>query len=132
MKGLLIRLVDAERRALAKRLVDEAPEGYEVNIREPKRTLDQNAKLHAMLTDVMLACPEGRQWPVTRWKRGFMSYLGHEVAWFPGLDGGEPFPDDLRTSRLTKRQCADLITAIQEYGDRHGVAWSEPEPEGMR
>jgi len=44
-----------------------------------------------------------------------------------GLDG-QPFPVGFSSSRLSKREFADLITIVQEYGDRHGVAWSEPNP----
>ena len=118
-------------RALAASLMANAPDGHVVTIKEPKRTDDQNAKLWAMLSDVSRAAPEGRRWDTNTWKAAFMSALGHEILWQPGIDGGQPFPAGFRSSRLTKRQCADLITLIYEYGDRHGVVWSEPAPEGV-
>ena len=98
-----------------------------VTIKEASRTPDQNSKMWAMLSDISRAKPEGRVWATEVWKAGFMSMLEHEYLWQPGLDGGMPFPAGFRSSRLNKAQMADLITCIQEYGDRHGVVWSEGE-----
>ena len=67
-------------------------------------------------------------WPPETWKAAFMHSLGHQCRFAEGLDGTGPFPIGFRTSRLTVRQMADLITVIYEYGDRHGVQWSEPNP----
>ena len=53
-----------------------------------------------------------------------MSAFGHEIVWQPGIDNAPPFPTGFRTSRLNVGQCAELITFIQSYGDRHGVKWS--------
>ena len=114
-------------RPIAHQMIDAVPDGYVVNVREPKRTLDQNAKMWAMLSDVSRAKPEGRVWDTNTWKAAFMHSLGHEIMWQPGLDGQTPFPAGFKTSRLSKAQMADLITCIYEYGDRHGVRWSEKE-----
>jgi hypothetical protein len=121
-------LASDRQRALAARCVAEAPEGYVVTVSEPKRTLDQNARMWAMLTDISLAKPEGRAHPPETWKALFMHACGFEVRFEMGLNG-EPFPMGWRTSRLSKRQMADLITFIMEYGDRQEVAWSEPHPD---
>ena len=130
MKGQTIILRGPEQRALALRLVREAPPDAVVNVALAKRTDDQNAKMWAMLSDVVRAAPEGRQWNAETWKAAFMHSLGHQVQFAEGLDGSGPFPLGFRTSRLNKRQMADLITVILEYGDRHGVQWSEPHPDG--
>lgn len=103
----------------------EAPEGYTVAISEPKRSLDQNAKLWAMLGDVARTKPEGRNWTAETWKAAFMHYLGHQVMFCEGLEGTGPFPMGFRSSRLSVKQMADLITCVQEYGDRHGVKWTD-------
>lgn len=101
-----------------------------VTVRPKTRSLEQNAKLWAMLGDVAKAKPEGRNWTKETWKAAFMHYLGHQVQFCEGLDGCGPFPIGFRSSRLTVSQMADLITCIQEYGDRHGVEWSEVEEAG--
>lgn len=105
--------------------VRAAPPNYKITISEPGRTIDQNAKLWAMLNDVAKAKPEGRQWPPETWKAAFMHFLGHQVKFAEGLDGTGPFPVGFRTSNLTVRQMIDLIDCITEYGGRHGVVWNE-------
>jgi hypothetical protein len=127
-KGQTVILCGEDQRALAAKLVREAPLGCVVTVALPKRTLDQNARMWAMLSDVSRACPGGRQHTPETWKQLFMHALGHEVRFEMGLNG-EPFPTGLRSSRMTRAQMADLITFIAEYGDRHGVAWSGPHPD---
>lgn len=113
-------------RRLARELIDKAPAGAVLTISEAKRTLDQNAKLHAMISDVSRHKPEGRMHTVDIWKQLFMSACGHQVQFVNGLEDGQPFPCGLKTSKLNKAQMADLITCVYEYGDRHGVNWTDP------
>lgn len=120
-----IRLTGARQREYAKRMIDGAPEYAVVSIRKGDRTLGQNAKMWAMLTDIARSKPEGRRWTPETWKCAFMHSLGHQVQFCEGLDGSGPFPLGFRSSHLSKQQMADLITVIQEYGDRHDVMWSE-------
>ena len=125
-----IILRGGDQRRLACDMVWKAPPDAVVTIKEATRNLDQNAKLWAMLSDVSRAKPEGRSWVPETWKAAFMHSLGHQVQFCEGLDGSGPFPLGFRSSRLSKRQFADLITVVYEYGDRHGVQWSEPPPKG--
>lgn len=112
-------------RSLAKAIIDRAPIDAVVTVREGTRTSDQNAKMWAMLSDIARAKPEGRVMPPEHWKAAFMSAFGVEIVWQQGIDGSPAFPAGFRTSRLSKAKFADLITFIQEYGDRHGVRWSD-------
>jgi len=113
-------------RALAKQFIDRAPADAVVTVREATRNADQNAKMWAMLSDISRAKPEGRHWTPETWKAAFMHVLGHQVQFCEGLDNSGPFPLGFRSSRLTVRQMADLITVIDEYGSRHGVVWTDP------
>lgn len=119
-------LVGHSQRQFAKSLIDDAPAMAVVSIREAKRSTEQNDKMWAMLSDVSRAKPEGRRWVPETWKAAFMHSLGHQVQFCEGLDDSGPFPLGFRSSKLTVRQMADLITCIYEYGDRHGVVWTEP------
>ncbi|UFM63665.1 recombination protein NinB [Paracoccus sp. MA] len=112
-------------RILAKSIIDRAPVDAVVTVKEGTRSLDQNAKLWAMLSDIARAKPEGRTMSPEMWKAAFMSALGYEIVWQPGIEGAPPFPAGFRTSRLSKSQFADLITFVMAYGDRHGVQWSD-------
>lgn len=116
-------------RAFARGLIDRAPAYAIVTIRQATRSTEQNAKMWAMLSDVSRAKPEGRNWVPETWKAAFMHCLGHQIQFCEGLDGSGPFPLGFRSSRLTVSQMADLITCIQEYGDRHGVRWTDPSME---
>lgn len=124
MTGQTIILRGPSQRAFAIDLIGRAPVDAVVNIREATRTNDQNALMWALLSDVSRAKPDGRRWPVETWKCAFMHHLGHQIQFAEGLDDSGPFPIGFRSSRLTKQQMADLITTIQEYGDRKGVEWT--------
>ena len=128
-KGQTIILGGAYSREQASKVIAAAPAGSVCEVKAPRRTLDQNAKLWAMLSDISRAMPEGRRHTPEQWKCVFMSACGWEVQFLPGLDGN-PFPAGFRSSRMTKKQMADLITFVAAYGDEHGVVWSEP-PEHM-
>lgn len=124
MSGQTIILRGDSQRRLACDLISKAPWDAVVNIREATRTVDQNAKLWAMLSDVSRAKPDGRMHAPEIWKSLFMSACGHQVQFVNGLDG-LPFPVGFRSSRLTKEQMSQLIECIYEYGSRHGVVWTD-------
>lgn len=107
-------------------LLKNAPLGVVMVLKKMVRTNDQNAKMWAMLSDISTQKPEGRNMAPEYWKCAFMSGLGHEVEMVEGIDGNPAFPM-WKSSRLNKEQMADLITFIAEYGDRHGVNWSDQE-----
>ena len=81
----------ARRRAVA--AVAEAPAGYEVIIKEPTRNADQNAKFHAICSDLAKSGIEwaGKRRTAQQWKVLLVS--GHAVATkqtaeiVPGLEG---------------------------------------------
>lgn len=131
MRGQTFILRESNR-AFVRSMLDGTPNGHVVNIAAPKRTNEQNARMWAMLSDVSRTAPEGRKWTTEAWKCAFMHSLGHQCQFAEGLDDSGPFPIGYRTSRLGVKQMIDLITVIYEYGDSHGVAWSEPAPKWMQ
>jgi hypothetical protein len=78
----------------------------------------------AMLSDVSCAKPQGRRHTTDDWKAIFMNACGWDVQFIEGLDG-KPFPTGFRSSHMTVKQMADMITFIQAYGDEQGVKWSD-------
>ena len=116
------RLTGPAQRAYAKRLVDDAPEGWVVTVQEPKRSTDQNALLWAMLADVANAKPDGRQHTPDAWKALFMHALGHQARFLQGLDG-EVFPVGFRSSTLNVKEMGALIDFIDQWGTERGVQW---------
>ena len=125
MAGQTVRLVGQLQRKFAHELVDKAPMGAVLNIKEAKRSTDQNSKLWAMLSDVSRAKPMGRKHTPEVWKCLFMHACGHETQFEIGIDG-RPFPMGFSSSKMSVAEMADLITFIYQWGDEKGVIWSEP------
>lgn len=108
-------------RGFAHRMVDAAPAGSVLEIKPPRRTIPQNARLHAMITRVAAAKPEGRVYPVEVWKPLFLAMCGHKVRFEPALDGNGVVPIGFRTSKLSKAECSELIECIYAYSAQHGI-----------
>lgn len=123
-----IRIISPAHRGRALAMVEMAPLGHVVTVKEMTRSLDQNSKLWALIADIKDAKPEGRDWPEDVWKAGLMVAAGRHAEWFPGLDGQQVWPYlNQRSSNLSKREFSYLIACGLEYGDRHGVQWREYE-----
>lgn len=125
MTGHTIILAGPSQRANAKRVIDAAPAYAVVNVRPATRTTAQNDCMWALLSDLSRAKPEGRKHTPEVWKSLVMHACGHAVQFEIGLNGS-PFPVGFRSSKLTVAQMADLITWILQYGDEHGVVWTDP------
>lgn len=126
MAGQTIILCGIEQRDLAKALIDHAPVNAVVQVKEESRNASQNARMWAMLSDISRAKPDEKTYTTEVWKALFMQACGYEVQFLNGLVDGLPFPAGFKTSRLSVRQMAELITFIQAWGDGKGVKWSEP------
>ena len=124
MSGQTVILREGAQRILAKSIIDAAPVGAVVNVREATRTNDQNSKMHAMLSDISRSKPNGLMHTPDIWKALMMKACGHQVQFVLGIDG-EPFPVGFRSSRLRKSQMSDLIEFMYQYGAENGVVWSD-------
>jgi len=122
-----IILAGAEQRQRAQKLILRAPDGYVVSISEPKRTLEQNAKMHAMLTDISLAKPQGRSLSPDVWKALLMHEAGFKCTFERSIDGTGVVPLGFKSSRLRKAEFSDLIEAMYAFGAEHGIEWSQAE-----
>jgi hypothetical protein len=113
-----------QQRNLARQMIEAAPQDAVVRIAPQSRSLDQNALLWAILSDVARSKPMGRCHTAEVWKELFCHACGHAVQFEIGLNG-QPFPTGFRTSKMSKAQMADLITFILAWGDEQGVRWSQ-------
>jgi hypothetical protein len=120
-----IILSGSAQRFKAKQLIDVAPINAVMKVDAPRRTPDQNALLWSLLSALSRAKPEGRNLPPETWKCLFMSAVGFQCTFEPGLDGQGVVPLGFKSSRLTKAQFSELIECIHEYAARHGVALSD-------
>lgn len=113
------------KRAQARRLIDAAPAGSVVKVSPPTRTIDQNALLWAMLSEISRAKPQGRNLPPETWKALFMMAAGFQCTFEPSLDGTGVVPLGFKSSRLNKAEFSELIEAVHAYAAEHGVVLSD-------
>ncbi len=106
--------------------VRKTPEGYRVEIKEAKRSLDQNARLWVCLTDVSKQVVwYGTKLSTDDWKDVFTASL-RKARVVPGIDSGSFVPLGMRTSDMSKAEMADLLELIAAFGAEHDVKWSDP------
>ena len=104
------------------------PEGTRVDFKAPKRSLPQNDRMWAMLTEVSAQLPwHGVKLTADDWKLVFLDALKRELRMVPNLDGNGFVNLGRSSSDLSKAEMADLITLIEEFGARHGIVFHEPE-----
>jgi hypothetical protein len=119
------RLVHSTARQLASRACINAPDGYIVEIKPQTRSLDQNARLWAMLGDVSKQVEwHGQKLASEDWKHIFSASLKQQRA-VPGLDGGFVVLGQ-STSKMSIREMSDLMELISAFGAEREVRWSEP------
>lgn len=109
--------------------VMSAPEGFIVEIKEPNRSLEQNAKLHAMLTDVSRQVEYmGKKRGVEFWKGLFVSgwqiATGQKPEIVPGLEG-EFINIRESTATMGVKKLSDLIEYIIPWAVDKGVVFTE-------
>lgn len=92
------------------------------------RSLDQNAALWAMLSDVSDQVEwYGNQLKPEEWKHVFTAALKRYKV-VPGLDGGF-VAVGMSTSAMSKREFSELLELIQAFGNERGVRWSASQQE---
>lgn len=120
---VIIRTADQRARAL--HWCSKAPEGTRVVFHKPGRTLPQNDRFWAMLTDVARQAEHnGNRYTPEQWKALFLHACGQETHFMPGLNG-DPFPAGFRSSKLTVAQMGEVMDFIEAWGAQNGVRFSD-------
>lgn len=107
-----------------------APEGSAVAVGPASRSLDQNAKFHAICTDIANSQMTwaGKRRPAEEWKVLLVS--GHtkategEVEFVPGIEG-EFVNIRESTARMSVKRAASLITYAIAFCDTNNVHLTE-------
>lgn len=124
---LVFRLAHDRARANALQAVRMAPEGYIVEVKPPTRSLEQNARLWAMLTDVSEQVDwYGRKLTPEDWKDVFSASL-RKARVVPTIDGDGFVPLGMRTSTMTRAEFGDLMELIEAFGAQRGVVFHDRE-----
>jgi len=119
-------LVSPEIRQRATRWVAKLPEGTRVDFKEPKRSLPQNDRMWAMLTDIATQLPwHGIKLSADDWKLIFLDALKRELRIVPNIDGSGFVNLGRSSSDLSKSEMTDLIDLIHQFGANHGVIFHD-------
>lgn len=106
--------------------VAKVPPNTRVEFKAPKRTLPQNDRFWALLTDVSNQLPwHGMKLQPEDWKLIFLDSLKREVRLAPNLDGNGFVNLGRSSSDLSVSEMTDLMTIIEQFGANHGVIFHE-------
>lgn len=102
--------------------VEKAPVNTRLEFKAPKRSVPQNDRMWAMLTDVARQVPwHGLRLSADDWKLIFLDALKREVRMVPNLDGNGFVSLGRSSSDLSKSEMSDLMELIAAFGAEHGV-----------
>ena len=95
-----------------------------VKVEQEKRSLMQNARMWAMLTDISRQVDwYGQKLAPDEWKDVFTAALKKEKV-VPGINGGFVVIGR-RTSTMTKAEMSELQTLMEAFGAERGVKFRE-------
>jgi hypothetical protein len=125
-RALLI-IHDKASRDRAANWAQKLPEGTRVEFKGPARSLPQNSRMWASLTDVATQVEwYGAKLSPEDWKDVFTASL-RRARVVPGLDPGTYVPLGMRTSDMSKEEMANLLELIGAFGAEHNVTFHDPD-----
>ena len=126
MSRYLVTLRTPEDRIRLFKIVDAAPPGSRVEVKSAKRSIPQNSRLWAMLTEVAQQLPwHGQKLRPDDWRLLFLDALKRELHMVPNLDDTGFVALRCSTSDLSKSEMSDMISLIESFGANHGVKFSD-------
>lgn len=127
MGRALITIRRSEDRRRVSLWAEKAPVGTRIEFKAAKRSLPQNDRLWAMLTDVAVQIPwHGQKLHAEDWKFIFLDALKRELRFVPNIDGTGFVNLGRSSSDLSKAEMSDLIEVIAAFGAKHGVKFHDP------
>lgn len=112
-------------RERAAKTIAAAPTGTRVEVKAAKRSLDQNSRMWAMLTEVAQQVPwHGVTLRPDDYKIIFLDALKRELRMVPNIDNTGFVNLGRSSSDLTKSEMGDLMTLIEKFGAEHGVKFA--------
>ncbi len=122
MPRQLLILANESVRERAVDWIAKAPVGTRIEFKGPKRSLEQNAKLWATLTDIASqATHSGRKYTTDQWKAIFLNAIGREIQFIPALDGQSFIPWGQSSSDLSKDEMSELLAFMEAWCAENGV-----------
>ena len=129
MSKRILKLTGDLARRAACRYVNEAPEGWVITIAEATRTLEANAKMWAMLSEIAAQTDwHGIKLSAEEFKDLLSAGLVKSKV-VPNIEGNGFVVLGQRTSKMSKREMGDLIELITAFGIERGVVFSDAAPD---
>lgn len=126
MARALLTMRELADREKAARWAMVAPAGTRVEFKKPKRTIPQNDRMWAMLTDIASQKEHaGRKYTPDQWKVLFMHACGREVQFIPALDNSTFIPWGQSSSDLSKEEMTALIEFMFAWGAENSVTFHD-------
>ena len=98
---------------------------FVLELREETRTLAQNRRQWAILTDLSQQVTFfGQKYCQEDWKDIITASLAGELRMAPTLDGKRMVILGLSTSRFSKKKHSEFTALAMAFGDKSGVQWS--------
>lgn len=128
MSRAVLIISNEDIRKQAMRWAAKARPGSRIEFKGPKRTLPQNDRFWAMLTDVATQLKwHGVRLSPDDWKLMFLDALHREMRIVPNLDGTGFVNLNQSSSDLSVSEMTDCMELIAAFGAQHGVVFHEKE-----
>ena len=128
MSRAVITIREQTDRDRATRWIGQAQAGTRVVFQAAKRSLPQNDRMWACLTDIATQLKwHGVKLSPDDWKLIFLDALKRELRMVPNIDGTGFVNLGRSSSDLSKAEMSDLIELIHAFGAEHGVVFHDPE-----
>lgn len=130
MKKTFVLINESVRSRASDFILDTARDGDVVEVKEPTRNLEQNARFHAMCGDI---AKHGVKWAgktraQNQWKvlmvsaHATLTGEGSEIV--PGIEG-EFVNIRESTAQMSVKRSSSLIDYTRHFGDSQGVEWRQ-------
>lgn len=127
MSRALVVIRNPDDRRRCEQMIARTMPGDRVEFKRARRSLPQNDRMWAMLTDVSRQVEwYGSKLTPDDWKLIFLDGLKRELRCVPSLDRRGVVNLGRSSSDLTKEEMSDLMELIAAFGAEHGVVFSDP------
>jgi hypothetical protein len=140
MSKQIYRLVHRQARAGAQLAIQNAPDGWMCEVFPPTKSRDQEAKYHAMISDIAKQVDLlGQKWGTDDMKRLLVDQFARDMASagtplrntgkvVPSIDGSGIVQLGVQTRKFLKAEAIAFIEWLYAFGAESCVHWSEPVP----
>lgn len=129
MSQAQITLCGSFDRERAVKWVGQVPAGTRLIFKDPRRTVAQNDRLWAMLTDVATQLAwHDQKLSTDSWKLLFLDALNNEMTLVPNIAGNGFVNLGRSSSNLSKADFSNLLELIACFGAERGVVFHDQVP----